>query len=222
MSLFHLLFGFSGRANRGKFWLAVVLWIVFWAIAVPACVLAAIIILGLHLPDSSLPHDELIGRYVRLAFDYLGLLIVFIAFTIRELDFGIRRRRQATARSRQERMVGPFVLSRAVGSRQHREHQRATAGRVCPRAGLFRHLDLGAGRAWFPARDRRSQPIWARSAATARRRFRRACICRPLKLRLRTGTRPCSRARRQHATSRDQNPPRLRNFCTRLPCTSAE
>jgi uncharacterized membrane protein YhaH (DUF805 family) len=82
MSLFHLLFGFSGRANRGKFWLAVVLWIVFWAIAVPACVLAAIIILGLHLPDSSLPHDELIARYVRLAFDYLGLLIVFIAFTI--------------------------------------------------------------------------------------------------------------------------------------------
>jgi uncharacterized membrane protein YhaH (DUF805 family) len=72
MGLLHLLFGFSGRANRGKFWLAVVLWIVFWAIAVPVCVLAAIIILGLHLPDSSLPHDELIGRYVRLAFDYLG------------------------------------------------------------------------------------------------------------------------------------------------------
>ena len=60
MSLFHLLFGFSGRANRGKFWLAVVLWIIFWSIAVPVCVLAAIIILGLHLPDSSLPHDELI------------------------------------------------------------------------------------------------------------------------------------------------------------------
>ena len=82
MSLFHLLFGFGGRANRGKFWLAVVLWIIFWAIAVPVCVLAAIIILGLHLPDSSLPHDELIARYVSLAFDYLGLLIVFIAFTV--------------------------------------------------------------------------------------------------------------------------------------------
>ena len=58
------------------------LWIIFWAIAVPVCVLAAIIILGLRLPDSSLPHDELIARYVRLAFDYLGLLIVFIAFTV--------------------------------------------------------------------------------------------------------------------------------------------
>ena len=41
MSLFHLLFGFSGRVNRGKFWLAVVLWLIFWAIAVPVCVLAA-------------------------------------------------------------------------------------------------------------------------------------------------------------------------------------
>jgi len=82
MGLLHLLFGFSGRANRGKFWLAVVLWIVFWTIAVLACVLAAVIILGLHLPDSSVPHDELLSRYVRLAFDYLGLLIVFIAFTV--------------------------------------------------------------------------------------------------------------------------------------------
>jgi len=124
MGMLHLLFGFSGRANRGKFWLAVVLWIVFWAIAVPACVLAAFAILGLHLPDSSLPHDELVSRYVRLAFDYLGLLIVFIAFTVVSWisAFGVRRRRQATARSRQERMVDPFVLSRAVGSRQHREH----------------------------------------------------------------------------------------------------
>src|SRR6476660_2683413 len=88
MNLFQLLFGFSGRANRGKFWLAVVLWIIFWAIAVPVCVLAAIIILGLHLPDSSLPHDELISRYVRLAFDYLGLLIVYIAFTVVSLISG--------------------------------------------------------------------------------------------------------------------------------------
>ena len=88
MSLFHLLFGFSGRANRGKFWLAVVLWIIFWAIAMLVCVLAAIVILGLHLPDSSLPHDELIARYVRLAFDYLGLLIVYIAFTVVSLISG--------------------------------------------------------------------------------------------------------------------------------------
>jgi uncharacterized membrane protein YhaH (DUF805 family) len=29
MSLFYLLFGFSGRINRGKYWLAVVLWLVF-------------------------------------------------------------------------------------------------------------------------------------------------------------------------------------------------
>jgi uncharacterized membrane protein YhaH (DUF805 family) len=82
MSLLHLLFGFSGRINRGKFWLAVVLWIVFWAIAVPICVLAAFMILGLHLPDSSLPSDELVTRYIRMAFDYLFLLIIIIAFFI--------------------------------------------------------------------------------------------------------------------------------------------
>ena len=29
MSLFHLLFGFIGLINRGKYWLAVVLWLVF-------------------------------------------------------------------------------------------------------------------------------------------------------------------------------------------------
>ena len=50
MSLLHLLFGFSGRINRAKFWLAVVLWIVFWAIAVPICVLAAFMILGRICP----------------------------------------------------------------------------------------------------------------------------------------------------------------------------
>ncbi len=82
MSLLHLLFGFSGRINRGKFWLAVVLWIIFWAIAVPICVLAAFMILGLHLPDSSLPSDELVTRYIRMAFDYLFLLIIIIAFFI--------------------------------------------------------------------------------------------------------------------------------------------
>ena len=82
MSLLHLLFGFGGRINRARFWLAVVLWIVFWAIAVPICVLAAFMILGLHLPDSSLPGDELVTRYIRMAFDYLFLLIIIIAFFI--------------------------------------------------------------------------------------------------------------------------------------------
>src|ERR1700704_1523909 len=82
MSLLHLLFGFSGRINRAKFWLAVVLWIVFWAIAVPACVVAAFPILGLHLPDSSLPSEELVSRYIRMAFDYLFLLIIIIAISI--------------------------------------------------------------------------------------------------------------------------------------------
>ena len=167
MSLFHLLFGFSGRANRGKFWLAVVLWIIFWAIAVPVCVLAAIIILGLHLPDSSLPHDELIARYVRLAFDYLGLLIVFIAFTvvswISAFAVGVKRLHD---RDKSGWWILLFYLAPSVlGSIANTSEQPLV--RFRPWGRLFRHLDLGAGRAWFPARDRRSQPVWTRSAATA-------------------------------------------------------
>ena len=182
MSLFHLLFGFSGRANRGKFWLAVVLWIIFWAIAVPVCVLAAIIILGLHLPDSSLPHDELIARYVSLAFDYLGLLIVFIAFTvvswISAFAVGVKRLHD---RDKSGWWILLFYLAPSVlGSIANTS--RAAPGRFRPWGRLFRHLDLGAGRAWFLARDRRSQPVWTRSAATARHRFRCSRISRSLRL----------------------------------------
>ena len=228
MSLFHLLFGFSGRANRGKFWLAVVLWIIFWAIAVPVCVLAAIIILGLHLPDSSLPHDELIARYVRLAFDYLGLLIVFIAFTvvswISAFAVGVKRLHDrdksgwwillfylapsvlgSIANTSEQPLVG-FVLG--VGSFVISIWALVELGSSCAGPSVPTGMD--------PIRCNRSPPL-------------------PLlphlpvpEIGLRVGghgargTRPCSRARRQHATSRDQSPPRFRNFCTRLPCTSAE
>ena len=229
MSLFHLLFGFSGRANRGKFWLAVVLWIIFWAIAVPVCVLAAIIILGLHLPDSSLPHDELIARYVRLAFDYLGLLIVFIAFTvvswISAFAVGAKRLHD---RDKSGWWILLFYLAPSVlGSIANTN----LASSPLPVLSLGSALSSSRSGRWSslvscagpsvptgmdPIRCNRSPPL-------------------PLlphlpvpEIGLRVGghgargTRPCSRARRQHATSRDQSPPRLRNFCTRLPCTSAE
>jgi uncharacterized membrane protein YhaH (DUF805 family) len=41
MGAMHLWFGFSGRINRGKYWLLVVLWVLIWVIAVPVCVVAA-------------------------------------------------------------------------------------------------------------------------------------------------------------------------------------
>jgi uncharacterized membrane protein YhaH (DUF805 family) len=78
MNLFHLLFGFSGRINRGKYWLAVVLWIVFWAIALPACLLAGFYILGTNLVDGELPSgSDWLEKYVRMAADYVVLFIIF-------------------------------------------------------------------------------------------------------------------------------------------------
>ena len=226
MSLFHLLFGFSGRVNRGKFWLAVVLWIIFWVIAVPVCVMAAIIILGLHLPDSSLPHDELIARYVRLAFDYLGLLIVFIAFTvvswISAFAVGVKRLHD---RDKSGWWILLFYLAPSVLGSIANTSEQPLVGFVLGVGSfvisIWALVELGFLRGTVPTgmdpiRCNRSPPL-------------------PLlphlpvpEIGLRVGghgargTRPCSRARRQHATSRDQSPPRLRNFCTRLPCTSAE
>ena len=183
MSLFHLLFGFSGRANRGKFWLAVVLWMIFWAIAVPVCVLAAIIILGLHLPDSSLPHDELIARYVRLAFDYLGLLIVFIAFTvvswISAFAVGVKRLhdRDKSGWWIVLLYLAPSVLGSIANT------SRAAPCRFCPWGRLFRHLDLGR---WSSSVSCAGASVpsgyGSESAASARRcrRFYYASICRSL------------------------------------------
>ena len=76
MSLFHLLFGFSGRANRGKYWLAVVLWLVFWAIALPACLLAGFYILGTNLVDGELPSgSDWLEKFVHMTLDYVVLFI---------------------------------------------------------------------------------------------------------------------------------------------------
>ena len=79
MSLFHLLFGFSGRINRAKYWLAVVLWLVFWAIALPVCFLAGFYIFGTNLVDGELPSgSDWLEKYVRLAVDYAVLFIIFL------------------------------------------------------------------------------------------------------------------------------------------------
>jgi uncharacterized membrane protein YhaH (DUF805 family) len=83
MSLFHLLFGFSGRINRGKYWLAVVLWLVFWVIALPVCLLAGFAILGTNLVDGQLPSgDDWLEKSVKMAVDYVVLFIIFLTLVI--------------------------------------------------------------------------------------------------------------------------------------------
>jgi uncharacterized membrane protein YhaH (DUF805 family) len=96
MSLFHLLFGFSGRINRAKYWLAVVLWLVFWAIALPACLLAGFYILGTNLVDGELPSgSDWLEKYVRLAVDYAVLFIIFLTLVsvswISAFAIGVKR-----------------------------------------------------------------------------------------------------------------------------------
>ena len=96
MSLFHLLFGFSGRINRGKYWLAVVLWLVVWVIALPVCLLAGFAILGTNLVDGQLPSgDDWLEKYVRMAVDYAVLFIIFLTLVtvswISAFAIGIKR-----------------------------------------------------------------------------------------------------------------------------------
>ena len=96
MSLFHLLFGFSGRINRGKYWLAVVLWLVFWVIALPVCLLAGFAILGTNLVDGQLPSgSDWLEKSVRMAVDYVVLFIIFLTLVsvswISAFAIGVKR-----------------------------------------------------------------------------------------------------------------------------------
>jgi uncharacterized membrane protein YhaH (DUF805 family) len=96
MSLLHLLFGFSGRINRGKYWLAVVLWLVFWAIALPACLLAGFYILGTNLVDGELPSgSDWLEKFVHMTLDYVVLFIIFLTLVsaswISAFAIGIKR-----------------------------------------------------------------------------------------------------------------------------------
>jgi uncharacterized membrane protein YhaH (DUF805 family) len=96
MNLFHLLFGFSGRINRGKYWLAVVLWLVFWAIALPACLLAGFYILGTNLVDGELPSgSDWLEKLVHMTLDYVVLFIIFLTLVsvswVSAFAIGIKR-----------------------------------------------------------------------------------------------------------------------------------
>jgi uncharacterized membrane protein YhaH (DUF805 family) len=96
MNLFNLLFGFSGRINRGKYWLAVLLWLVFWAIALPVCFLAGFYILGTNLVDGELPSgSDWLEKMVHMTLDYVVLFIIFLTLVsvswISAFAIGIKR-----------------------------------------------------------------------------------------------------------------------------------
>ena len=96
MSLLHLLFGFSGRINRGKYWLAIVLWLAFWVIALPVCLLAGFYILGTNLVDGELPSgSDWLEKLVHMTLDYVVLFIIFLTLVsvswISAFAIGIKR-----------------------------------------------------------------------------------------------------------------------------------
>jgi uncharacterized membrane protein YhaH (DUF805 family) len=95
MGASHLFFGFSGRINRGKYWLAVVVWLLIWIVAIPAFVIGGLAILGSNLTDGSLPSPEDLPAFLRLIRDYGILSAIILAFFIvswvSALAIGIKR-----------------------------------------------------------------------------------------------------------------------------------
>ena len=82
MGWLHLFFGFSGRINRAKYWLLLILWIVFWAIAAIVLIGAVLAILGLNVTDGKLPGPEHAGKFVHMILDYVVLFIVVVGIAI--------------------------------------------------------------------------------------------------------------------------------------------
>jgi uncharacterized membrane protein YhaH (DUF805 family) len=82
MGAFGLFFGFSGRINRGKFWLTLVVWLLIWIVAIPAFVVGGLAILGINISDGSLPSPEDPVAFLRLVRDYGILSLIILAFII--------------------------------------------------------------------------------------------------------------------------------------------
>lgn len=77
-----LFFGFSGRINRGKFWLTLVVWLLIWIVAIPAFVVGGLAILGSNVSDGSLPSLEDPVALLRMVRDYGILSLIILAFII--------------------------------------------------------------------------------------------------------------------------------------------
>ena len=79
MGVLHLFFGFSGRINRSRFWLTVLVWFLIGIIAVPVILIAALAILGFNITNGELPDPHDTGKFVRMILDYAVLFIIILA-----------------------------------------------------------------------------------------------------------------------------------------------
>jgi uncharacterized membrane protein YhaH (DUF805 family) len=95
MGTLHLFFGFSGRINRGKYWLAVVIWILIWIVAIGAFLLWGLAIFDRNLQDGSLPSPDDFDAFWRMVRDYSVLSLIIFVFLIvswvSALAIGVKR-----------------------------------------------------------------------------------------------------------------------------------
>ena len=228
MSLLHLLFGFSGRINRGKYWLAVVLWLVFWAIALPVCLLAGFYILGTNLVDGELPSgSDWLEKLVHMTLDYVVLFIIFLTLVsvswISAFAIGIKRLHD---RNKNGWLIVLFYVAPSILAGIANTSEQAVVSFVLGLASfvisIWGLVELGFLRGTVGPNPYGPDPL-QRPAVVALPLLPHLPV---LDIRIARGARcrsadPAPR-RHHHDDSRDQSPPRLRNFCTRLPCTSAE
>jgi uncharacterized membrane protein YhaH (DUF805 family) len=95
MGILHLFFGFSGRINRGKYWLTLVIWILIWIVAIAAFLVGGLGIFDRNLQDGSLPSPEDFDPFWRMVRDYgvlsLIFLVLLIAGWVSALAIGVKR-----------------------------------------------------------------------------------------------------------------------------------
>jgi uncharacterized membrane protein YhaH (DUF805 family) len=94
MGIFHLFFGFSGRINRGKYWLTLAIWILIWFVGIVAFVLGDLAIFDRNLKDGSLPSPEDSDAFWMVR-DYGALsviiLVSLIVSWVSALAIGVKR-----------------------------------------------------------------------------------------------------------------------------------
>ena len=82
MGILHLFFGFSGRINRGKYWLTLVIWLLIWIVAIVVFALGGLAIFDRNLNDGSLPSPEDLDAFWRMVRDYGALSLIILVFLI--------------------------------------------------------------------------------------------------------------------------------------------
>ncbi len=138
----HLFFKFSGRINRGKFWIAVLVY---------AAIYVVLAIVGYVTDDSA----------IYQAINGMLSIVIFIS----SLAVGVKRLHDRNKSGWY--LVLFYVVPGILLIGRHRDrhgHGGFHRDRQRPRARGLRHRRLGLRRAGLPARHHRRQPVRTRSA----------------------------------------------------------